>query len=55
MTGAVIIAIVLVFVALIIARMIWRFVRGDMEIEEGGSLGRQFFGRHSDDKPDDLV
>jgi hypothetical protein len=29
-----------------VALRLWRLYRGEEELEAGGSLGRQFFGRH---------
>jgi hypothetical protein len=33
----------------VVARQLWRLYRGEEEMEAGGSLGRQFFGRHKSD------
>jgi hypothetical protein len=32
-----------------VAYRLWRVLRGDEELEAGGSLGRQFFGRSKSD------
>ncbi len=47
--GLILLAIVLLLL-FPIARMGWRFFKGDVEMESGGSFGKQFFGR--DDKKD---
>jgi hypothetical protein len=56
MTGVVVLVIVVVFVVLVVARMLWRFLRGDLESAAGGSLGSQFLGRgdHAT-KPEDWL
>jgi hypothetical protein len=50
MSGLAIAAVVgLAVLALMLAgaaRLLWRVYRGDEEMEAGGSLGRQLFGRH---------
>ena len=50
----VIVLIALAFVALTvvqIARMAWRFLRGDEDLESGGSFGWQLFGTRKDQEP----
>jgi hypothetical protein len=42
------IALVAVFILLVVAYVVWRF-RTSGEMEAGGSLGRQLFGRGKDD------
>jgi hypothetical protein len=56
LTIFIVLLILMVFVALWIGRMIWRFFRGDIEPEAGGSFGWQFFGRHDRaKKPEDWL
>jgi hypothetical protein len=38
-------AVFLLVAALGLGRMAWRLWRGDEELEPGGSMGRQMFGR----------
>jgi hypothetical protein len=52
---AVILLLVIALVLFVVGRMAWRFFRGDIEPEAGGSLGRQFLGREKDEKPEDIV
>lgn len=55
----VVVAVILLFVLALVlfgvGRMVWRFFRGDIELEPGGSLGRQFLGREKNEKPEDVV
>jgi hypothetical protein len=47
----VVLVAVLAFVLLVvvqIGRMAWRFLRGDEDMEAGGSLGWQLFGRRKE-------
>ena len=46
--GYVGVALVVVFVVLVVAYVVWRFRTGG-EMQAGGSLGRQMFGRDKDD------
>jgi hypothetical protein len=55
MAIAAVILILVVLAVMVLGRTIWRFFRGDVELEAGGSLGRQFFGRKKDEKPEDLI
>jgi hypothetical protein len=41
--------VVVAAVAVGIGRMIWRIVRSNEEMQPGGSMGRQMFGRSKDD------
>jgi len=55
-TVAVVLLIVMAFVAFVIGRMVWRFIRGDEQPEAGGSFGWQLFGRHDRaKKPEDWL
>jgi len=40
-------------VLLVVAILCWRLFRGDVEVEPGGSLGTQLFGRKQSEDPDD--
>ncbi len=50
--GLVVLGLVALVVS-VVARMIWRFFRGDVELESGGSFGKQFFKRDKPETPDD--
>jgi hypothetical protein len=55
-TASIVILALATFIALLIGRMVWRFIREDAEPEAGGSLGRQLFGRHKEpETPEDLL
>jgi hypothetical protein len=41
--------VIVALVVLAIGRMIWRIVRGNEEMQSGGSMGRQMFGRSKED------
>ncbi|HEU0337106.1 MAG TPA: hypothetical protein VFR43_11160 [Gaiellaceae bacterium] len=47
--AAVVVGVLLVLMLAGAARMLWRLYRGEEEMESGGSLGRQLFGRHKSD------
>jgi hypothetical protein len=49
---AIAVAVVILLVLLHYARMAWRFRRGDVEMEAGGSDGRQLFGRRRNKERD---
>ena len=42
------VALLVVFVVLVVVYVVWRFRKGG-EMEAGGSLGRQLFGRDKED------
>jgi hypothetical protein len=44
--ASVVVGVLLVLMLAGAARMLWRVYRGEEELESGGSLGRQLFGRH---------
>jgi hypothetical protein len=45
---------ILALVLLGLIRMAWRIVRGNEELEAGGSMGTQFFGRSRHKSPADI-
>jgi hypothetical protein len=47
--AAVVVGVLLVLMLAGVARILWRLSRGEEEMEAGGSLGRQLFGRHKSD------
>ena len=49
---AIAVAVVILLVLVHYARMAWRVRRGDVELESGGSDGRQLFGRRRKEKRD---
>ncbi len=49
---AIAVAVVILLVLAHYARMAWRVRRGDVELESGGSDGRQLFGRRKKEKRD---
>ena len=56
MTIFVVFVTVMAFSALVFVRLVWRFLRGDIEPEAGGSFGWQFLSRHDRaKKPEDWL
>ena len=49
MIASVVVFALLVLGLVVIARRLWRLYRGEEEMEAGGSLGQQFFGRYTRD------
>jgi hypothetical protein len=55
-TVAVVFLIVFACALLLVGRTVWRFLRGNDQLEPAGSFGRQFFGRRTTaSKPDDWL
>jgi hypothetical protein len=48
---AVVMALVMALAILQLFRRAWRILRGDEEMEAGGSWGRQLFGRRKENAP----
>jgi hypothetical protein len=56
LTIFVVFVIAMAFCALVFGRMVWRFLRGDIEPEAGGSFGWQFLRREDRaKKPEDWL
>lgn len=48
MIASLVIGLLLLLMVASVVHRLWRVRRGDEELEAGGSLGRQFFGRDRD-------